>query len=825
MQNQHELLSRMKPRIAKITGTYGTEVQNGVGRFLAGLHEWSQTHEYPLRVFTSGDHTQNYERVQDIHALSFPIPTGYEAVQAYYPLEGRRKQLRRSVKAFQPDIIHLSTPEAIGATGLWIARRYKVPIAGIYHTDFPSFAHNIVRNAVGRFLDTHDVARLTEATADTIWQRLQPAYRTHTRWWERWLLGFVARRILKRNREALKLNIGRASDWFANAAQAAVREAMSRFYGQFQLVIARSNIYREKLIQELSIPADRVRTLRRGVDVQVFSPERTAIDLGLRDRLGIPEKAKIVLYVGRVTEEKNVGFLAEAWRAFQAQNQNEEQQAAFVVAGSGNLKEFRERAGPGVYTIGAQHGETLSAVYRLADVFWTASTTETLGQVILEAHASSVPTIVPDQGAARESVDDGRSGSVLPVDSPLRWSQELQALVSEKSRLPTMGRAARARALSHTIEDSYRHYWELHEELFDRLRSPATVARNSTRHSDSRSGERNSSVQGRASTHISDFHAGKRSKKIPKEAALHAACERVSQRNAKLFLHGDFLDTRPRAHKFREEIAAVRQTFRDHDIHPEMYIEGNHDYEFGRAEEIEDLLSCPVARSLVEYDRETGLVLTHGHVSELPGIQNLLQSVRGGKELIESLSIDRLEATLKQFALQYDMVGVVTSFLENGGLEGLEDAWRQSFSGRRWIADQLMEVARNRALDDHAVKALIHMIGSSDREHVLGQLCARLGGWGLVYGHTHEPHVTKQQVVDPLTGQSRMVLLGNSGSFRRKTVPPTWIEAAFPSMELWAYNSKDDCAECLDRVTLSDEEMRPYNILSPAIRDHLGSTI
>src|SRR5262249_21603052 len=124
--------------------------------------------------------------------------------------------------------------------------------------------------------------------------------------------------------------------------------------------------------------------------------------------------------------------------------------------------------------------------------------------------------------------------------------------------------------------------------------------------------------------------------------------------------------------------------------------------------------------------------------------------------------------------------------------------------------DRLMDVARSRDLEDHGVKTVIHMIGASDREQVLSQLCAALGGWGLVYGHTHEPHVTKQRVVDPLTGKERTVLLGNSGSFRRKTVPPTWIEAAFPCMELWAYNTSKDEAELLDRVSLSREESRPY---------------
>ncbi|HVS38091.1 MAG TPA: hypothetical protein VMS17_21210 [Gemmataceae bacterium] len=106
------------------------------------------------------------------------------------------------------------------------------------------------------------------------------------------------------------------------------------------------------------------------------------------------------------------------------------------------------------------------------------------------------------------------------------------------------------------------------------------------------------------------------------------------------------------------------------------------------------------------------------------------------------------------------------------------------------------------------------MIGSSDREQALAQLCAALDGWGLVYGHTHEPHVAKRQVLHLRTGEERTVLLGNCGSFRRKNIPPTWIESAFPSLALWAYNADRKQAELLDRIALTPQEMLAYAVSS-----------
>ena len=151
--------------------------------------------------------------------------------------------------------------------------------------------------------------------------------------------------------------------------------------------------------------------------------------------------------------------------------------------------------------------------------------------------------------------------------------------------------------------------------------------------------------------------------------------------------------------------------------------------------------------------------------------------------------------------------------LEDVGLNGLEDAWRSGLPVRRWLADRLMELARKRGLDDHVIRAVIHMIGSSDREEVLSQLCGALGGWGLVYGHTHEPHVSRHRVIDPLTGEPRTVLLGNCGSFQRKSIPPTWIESDFPHLELWAFDPDEGVAELVDRASLLASEVGPHERL------------
>jgi glycosyltransferase involved in cell wall biosynthesis/predicted phosphodiesterase len=793
----------MMPTVALLTGTYGTEVQNGVGRFLLGLHQWSLQNRFPLEVFSAGDHLERYRDVREIHSLSFAIPGGYSAIRAYYPLEGQRKQLRRTLRTINPDLVHVSTPEAIGATAVKIALKQKRPLVGIYHTDFPAFIGKLVREELLRLSEDFRTNTAMPNPLKPWFDRAVAFHRSHTPLWERWLFRFLWRRFSRRSRRELQATFEQGLDRFAQQIEAAIQQGLRQFYRHFDLVIARSETSRQALIRDLNLPESRVQTLISGVDPQRFHPQPQPLDAELRSRFGISPTAKVLLYVGRVTDEKNVWFLAKAWREFQSRTK---QSVQFVVVGSGQIDRFREEAGRGAITLGPQTGDTLSGLYRMADLFWTASPHETLGQVVLEAMASGVPVLVSNSGAAQENVREGETGRILALADPGEWAQALEELFAQPEQLRTQGEAARRTAETRSIEASYQHFWSLHAEVVRKpdpgsVRSFPIVAVPDPPLPEFR---------GAPSVHLSDFHAGKRRKRIPKEAALRAACERARDRKARCFLQGDFLDTRPALQKLHAEIEMIRRTFTEFGIKPIQYLEGNHDYEFGRAGEIEELIGTPVAKSLVHRDEETGLVLTHGHISELPELNELLSSDCPHEELVNRLSIESLKPALRLSALRYDLVTSLTNLIEQVGLEGLEEGWRSSLKARRKLASWLSQQPGIQRHNERGMQALLHMIGSSDRERILGELCHRLGGWGLVYGHTHEPHLTLQSLVDPRTGQRWTVLLGNSGSFCRKSIPPTWIEAEFPAMELWCYDSQTRSAQLMERLELPPADQANY---------------
>lgn len=790
----------MPPKIALVTGTFGKETQNGVGRFLSGLEQYSREHEYPLDVFSSGDHLDNYPAVHNIHALSFPIPN-YHAIEGYYPLEGRRRQLRRDIKKIGPDIIHLSTPDAIGMTGLGVAQDLDIPVAAVYHTDFPAYVRKLVQDTLLRQVQSGDGAATLSAIGGPFASLMREELSRHIGILE-WLAIKILRRRIRNKREEIQELLGRGCENVAQAAEVVVQEVMHQFYAKCGLVIARSDMYRDLLVGKMGLDDDKVKTLKAGVDTETFTPEKSDADVGLRGRLGIPEDAQVVLYVGRVSDEKNVSFLADAWRLFQSKKGNGK--AVLLMVGSGGqAAEFEQRAGKNVRMLGARHGAELSAIYRLADVFWTASKTETLGQVVLEAQASGVPTLVTNQGASQENVKQGETGFVLPVDSPQRWADSLGQVLGNPDRRRQMAAAARASVSGKGIADSFQHFWRLHEDMHEREHDKERFplcGQLSIQVAETTLPLPFNTPEPRT-THVSDFHAGHGAKTKHKEGAMTVIADRARSRGADVHFHGDFTDTRPPLRKMRKELKMVRKVLGKAGLRPKGYIEGNHDYEFARSGELEEMIGCPVDPSLVTM-LDGGLVITHGHVSEIRELPDILAQCKTKEEILAALSVRSLASRLKQTALEYDITGVFQNWLEKAGLDGLEDLWRNIFPYRQRFVDAILGEAHRRQIDTKAIGAIVQMVGSNSREKTLSQLCAAMGGHSLVYGHTHEPHLTVMRAWDPVGGVERDVLLGNSGSMRRRRLPPTWIEVQGKTMELYAYDHLKDREVLVDRKSV-----------------------
>jgi glycosyltransferase involved in cell wall biosynthesis len=185
-----------------------------------------------------------------------------------------------------------------------------------------------------------------------------------------------------------------------------------------------------------------------GVDVERFRPgDKQAA----RERFNLPADALVVGHVGRLDEEKNLGFLSEAVGRYL----QESPRAHLVLIGDGAMTQTVldsfERSGLGarVHHLGMLAGEELVDAYRAMDVFAFASQSETQGMVLSEAMACCVPVVAVSAIGVDDLVIDGVNGRLLAREDAGEFAAALRKLVA----LPTDSRRRMFAAARRSAEE------------------------------------------------------------------------------------------------------------------------------------------------------------------------------------------------------------------------------------------------------------------------------------------------------------------------------------------------------------------------------------
>lgn len=243
---------------------------------------------------------------------------------------------------------------------------------------------------------------------------------------------------------------------------------MISFYAQLDLILAPSEATAAQLKNRGLMP-DRIRVYPRGVDTERFHPRYRS-----RPRLDEPGAGDRVqlIYVGRVSKEKNMPLLAEAFRRIASRRSDVE----LIIVGEGPY--FRamraELQGLPVTFTGYLAGEELLRAFASADLFIFPSTTDTFGNVVLEAQASGLPVLVTDGGGPRENLIEGETGRVLPADDLRALEEAIDDLLDEPERLVHMGDAARRYAESRGFDRAFDAKWAIYEQIHSGNRPSST---------------------------------------------------------------------------------------------------------------------------------------------------------------------------------------------------------------------------------------------------------------------------------------------------------------------------------------------------------------
>jgi len=187
-----------------------------------------------------------------------------------------------------------------------------------------------------------------------------------------------------------------------------------------RVLVASNDIY-TRLVTSID---KKVEQVALGVNLDLFAPRPQHRTMGGRDR-------PVILYVGRLSQEKDLAILFEAFRILS-------QRGAYQlrIVGDGPLRPQTERfvrsTAHAVYMGMIPYGKRLAEIYAAADVLALPSRNETFGLTILEALASGIPAVAVKQGGPTDLLH-ARVGALATPGDPVDFAEKLAHVLGDKS--------------------------------------------------------------------------------------------------------------------------------------------------------------------------------------------------------------------------------------------------------------------------------------------------------------------------------------------------------------------------------------------------------
>jgi glycosyltransferase involved in cell wall biosynthesis len=227
---------------------------------------------------------------------------------------------------------------------------------------------------------------------------------------------------------------------------------MHWFYGQLDTVFVNSEEYRQSWIKR-GFDSEKLKIFPRGLDTELFHPARRTP--AFFEKFGACNGEVRLLYVGRISREKDLDLLAAAYRRLR----DEALPVQLFIVGHGPYSEAFTKSLPEAFFTGYLTGGELATAYASADVFVFPSTTDTFGNVILEAQACGLPVVVSDSGGPKELVEDKANGLITKSHDVDDFTRAIRSLVTDSALRERMGKSARNSVIDRSWPNAFSKFW------------------------------------------------------------------------------------------------------------------------------------------------------------------------------------------------------------------------------------------------------------------------------------------------------------------------------------------------------------------------------
>lgn len=229
-----------------------------------------------------------------------------------------------------------------------------------------------------------------------------------------------------------------ATRWFSTAT-ANLSDQVVVPSNKFKRVLEAQNVHRP------------IHAIPNGIDLSNF--QNVTATGEVRARLGMKPDAPMLIFVGRIDPEKNIDFLLHAFDLVSRRFPD----AHFVLAGDGSARAGLEQRAASlscakrIHFLGMVHRADLPALLHEANLFLSASTSETQCLSMVEAIATGLPVVAVKDDAFEGIIEDGANGRMVSMDLEI-FSDTVCGLLADRGLLESFSRHSREMSGRFSIE-------------------------------------------------------------------------------------------------------------------------------------------------------------------------------------------------------------------------------------------------------------------------------------------------------------------------------------------------------------------------------------
>ncbi len=233
-------------------------------------------------------------------------------------------------------------------------------------------------------------------------------------------------------------------------------------------IIVVSDAVKDFYVNKIGIHEHKIITIHNGVDISKF---QTYVNTNKqREEFGIKPDEKVITTIGRLHQQKGHVCFLKAAQIIRKKKPN----VKFLIVGDGplrsQLKSMSEDLGISKNVVFAGLREDIPQILAMSDISVLASLREGLSITILESMASGKPVVVTDVGGNSEVVEHGKTGFIIPAQSPEDLALYSLNLINNQELAKKMGQEAKKRALNFSIDRMVKKTENLYNILFESVK-------------------------------------------------------------------------------------------------------------------------------------------------------------------------------------------------------------------------------------------------------------------------------------------------------------------------------------------------------------------